>query len=148
VVDVYQMEEGLAENTLPAGKQALRSHSISKDNFYITKTEYFDRQGKVYKKQSHHDLREVDGEMWRADMILMEDIKEDHKSLIKIDRRIFSRDYVSADIFTADWLFKNYPFISPPDIDEEEVYSEDEDTEVNLNQQNDSNANLDTGLVQ
>ena len=147
VVDVYRMEEGLAENMLPADKQALRRHSISKNNFYITKTEYFDRQGKVYKKQSHHDLREVDGEMWRADMILMEDSREDHRSLIKINRRIFSRDYVSAEIFTADWLFKNYPFISTPDIDEE-VYSEDEDTEVILNQQNVSDTNPDAGLVQ
>ena len=86
--------------------------------------------------------------MWRADMILMEDIKEHHQSLIKIDRRVFSRDYVSADIFTADWLFKNYPYVSTPDIDDEEVYSEDEDTEAILNQQNNSNANLKTGLVQ
>ncbi len=148
VVDVYRMEEGLAENMLPADKQALRRHSISKNNFYITKTEYFDKQGKVYKKQSHHDLRVVDGDMWRADMILMEDSKEQHQSLIKIDRRIFSQDYVSAEIFTADWLFKNYPFISTPDIDEEEVYSEDEDAEVILDQQIDSSTNLDAGLVQ
>ena len=148
VIDVYRMEEGLAENMLPADKQALRRHSVSKENFYITTTEYFDKRGKVYKKQSHHDLRAADGEMWRADMILMDDSKEHHQSLIKIDRRIFSQDYVSAEIFTADWLFKNYPFISTPDIDEEEVYSEDEDTEVILDQQIDSSTNLDTGLVQ
>ncbi len=147
VVDVYQKEEGLAENMLPTGKQALRRHSISKNNFYITKTEYFDKQGRVYKKQSHHDLRAVDGDMWRADMILMEDSKEHHQSLIKINRRIFSRDYVSAEIFTAEWLFKNYPFISTPDIDEEEDFLED-DAEVILNQQNDSNTNIDAGLVQ
>jgi hypothetical protein len=85
--------------------------------------------------------------MWRADMILMEDSKEHHKSLIKINRRIFSRDYVSAEIFTADWLFKNYPHVSTPDIDEE-VYSEDEDSEAILNQQNDSNDYLETGLIQ
>ena len=148
VVDVYRMEEGLAENMLPADKQALRRHSITKNNFYITKTEYFDKHGRVYKKQSHHDLGAADGEMWRADMILMEDSKEHHQSLIKIDRRIFSRDYVSAEIFTADWLFKNYPFISTPDIDEDDVYSEDEDTEVILDQQIDSSTNLDAGLVQ
>ncbi len=148
VVDVYRVEEGLAENMLPADKQALRRHSICKNNFYITKTEYFDKQGKVYKKQTHHDLRVVDGDMWRADMILMENSKEQHQSLIKIDRRIFSQDYVSAEIFTADWLFKNYPFVSTPDIDEEEVYSEDEDTEVILDQQIDLSTSLDAGLVQ
>jgi len=81
-------------------------------------------------------------------MILMEDSKEQHRSLIKIDRRVFSRDYVSADIFTADWLFKNYPFVSTPDIDGEEVYLEDEDTEAILNQQINSSANLETGSGQ
>ena len=147
VVDVYRMEEGYTDNMLPTEKQALRRHSISKNNFYIIKTEYFDKQGRVYKKQSHHDLRAVDGDMWRADMILMEDSKEHHQSLIKINRRIFSRDYVSAEIFTADWLFKNFPYVSTPDIDEE-VYSGDEDSEAILNQQNNSNAILETGLVQ
>ena len=147
VVDVYRMEEGYTDNMLPTEKQALRRHSISKNNFYIIKTEYFDKQGRVYKKQSHHDLRAVDGDMWRADRIVMEDSKEHHQSLIKINRRIFSRDYVSAEIFTADWLFKNYPYVSTPDIDEE-VYSEDEDSEAILNQQNDSNANSETGLIQ
>jgi len=146
-VDVYRMEDGFTENMLSTSKQALRRHSISKNNFYITKTEYFDKQGRVYKKQTHHDLRAVDGDMWRADMILMEDSKEHHQSLIKINRRIFSRDYVSAEIFTAEWLFKNYPYISTPDIDEE-VYLEDEDTEVILNQQNNSNASLESGLIQ
>ena len=148
VIDVYRVEDEYSENMSPTNKQAIRRHSISKNNFYITKTEYFDKQGRVYKKKTQHDLRPVDGTMWRADMILMEDSKEHHQSLIKINRRVFSRDYVSAEIFTADWLFKNYPFISTADIDEEEIYSEDEDTEAILNQQNNPNANLETGLVQ
>ena len=148
VIDVYRVEDEYSENISPTDKQAIRRHSISKNNFYITKTEYFDKQGRVYKKKTQHDLRPVDGTMWRADMILMEDSKEHHQSLIKINRRVFSRDYVSAEIFTADWLFKNYPFISTADIDEEEIYSEDEDTEAILNQQNNPNANLETGLVQ
>jgi len=148
VVDVYRMEDGFTENMLPTNKQAIRRHSISKNNFYITKTEYLDKQGKVYKKQTHHDLRQVDGRMWRADMILMEDSKEQHRSLIKIDRRVFSRDYVSEDIFTADWLFKNHPFVSTPDFDDEEVHLEDEDTEAILNQQNNSRASLEAGSVQ
>ena len=147
VVDVYRMEDGFTENMLPTNKQAIRRHSISKNNFYITKTEYLDKQGKVYKKQTHHDLRQVDGRMWRADMILMEDSKEQHRSLIKIDRRVFSRDYVSEDIFTADWLFKNHPFVSTPDFDDEEVHLEDEDTEAILNQQNNSRASLEAGSV-
>ncbi len=148
VIDVYQMEEGLSEDMLPTDKQAIRRHFISKNNLYITKTEYFDKQGRVRKILSHHDLKPVDGKMWRADMILMEDRNEHHQSLIKINRRVFSRDYVSAEIFTADWLFKNYPFISTPDIDDEEIHSEDEDATEMLNEQNNSSAKLESEFIQ
>jgi hypothetical protein len=48
----------------------------------------------------------VSGDMWRADMILMENFKEHHKTLIKIDRRIFSHDYVPPEMFTYAWLKK------------------------------------------
>ena len=143
VVDVYQREEGLSEDMLFKEKRASRRHFISKSNFYITRTEYFDKQGRVFKKQSHHDLKPVDGEMWRSNMILMEDSKEGHQSLIKINRRVFSRDYVSAEIFTADWLFKNYPFINSPEVDDKEFISENEDTEVTLDSHNNSTTNMD-----
>jgi len=143
VVDVYQREEGLSEDILPEEKQASRRHFISKNNFFITRTEYFDKQGRVFKKQSHHDLKPVNGEMWRSNMILMEDSKEGHQSLIKINRRVFSRDYVSAEIFTADWLFKNYPFINSPDVDDKEFISENEDTDVTLDSHNNSTTNMD-----
>ena len=148
VIDVYQMEEGLSEDMIPTDKQAIRRHFISKNNLYITKTEYFDKQGRVCKRLSHHDLKPLDGKMWRADMILMEDRNEHHQSLIKINRRVFSRDYVSAEIFTADWLFKNYPFISTPDIDDEEINLEDDAAAEILDEQNDSSANSGSGPVQ
>jgi hypothetical protein len=40
-------------------------------------------------------------------MLLMENQKERHKTLIKIDRRIFSRDYVPPEIFTPAWLLED-----------------------------------------
>lgn len=106
-VDVFRVEDD------PGKNYPLRRHYIRADNFYICKTEHYDRRGRVYKKQSHHDLKQVDGEMWRASMILMEDIKENHRSLIKIDRRIFSHDYVPEEIFSAEWLYENHPFKAP-----------------------------------
>jgi Outer membrane lipoprotein-sorting protein len=132
VIDVYQREEDLVIDILPADAQANRRHFISKNNYYITRTDYFDNQGRVFTKQSHHDVNPVDGQMWRSNMILMEDIKEGHQSLIKINRRVYSRDYVSPEIFTADWLFKNYPFISPAETEDgdEEFISENEDDDT------------------
>jgi len=149
VIDVYQREEIMDEAMLTEQNQASRRHFISKDNFYITRTEYFDKQGKVFKTQSHHDLKPVDNKMWRANMILMEDSKEQHKSLIKINRRVFSRDYVSEEIFTADWLFKNSPYISLPDAEEEEeLIPEGEEAAAILDNQNSIGTNVNTVTVQ
>ncbi len=98
----------------------LRQHFIRQDNFYITHTDYFDRQGRVHKRQRHYDLRQLDADMWRADMILMEDINEQHQSLIKINRRVFSRDYVPAEMFKTEWVFENYPALKPDDLPDED----------------------------
>jgi hypothetical protein len=45
--------------------------------------------------------------MWRANMILMENYKGRHKTLLKINQRVFSHDYVPPEIFTAAWLLEN-----------------------------------------
>jgi len=37
----------------------------------------------------------------------MENHKERHKSLIKINRRVFSHDYVPPEMFTSAWLMEN-----------------------------------------
>ena len=107
VVDVYPA------GTETEARPALRRHFIRHDNFYITNTEHFDKLGRVRKNQSHHDLRPVAGNRWRANMMLMDDVIENHQSLIKVNRRVFSRDYVPAEMFGANWLFANHPYIEP-----------------------------------
>ena len=109
VVDVYR-SKGDARD-----KKTLRRHFIRRDNYFITQTDYFDRHGRLYKKQSSHDLKHLEGEMWRANMLLMDNIRDQHKTLIKIDRRIYSRDYVPREMFTVQWLYKNYPDVVPED---------------------------------
>ncbi len=104
VVDVYRAGDAL--DNAPLRKR----HYIREDNLYITMTDYFDKRGRVAKKQTHHDLQAVDGDMWRANMILMEDNLEQHQSLVKIHRRVLSRDYVPAEMFTAAWLYENHPY--------------------------------------
>ena len=107
ILDVYKASNQLAED------QILRRHFIRQDNLYITLTHHFDKHGRLSRLQSHHDLKALDNDMWRANMILMENKKEQHQSLIKIYRRVFSHDYVPAEIFTAKWLYENYPYIEP-----------------------------------
>ena len=122
VLDVYK-----ASNPSPEGR-ILRRHFIQQDNLYITLTHHFDKHGRIARIQSQHDLKTVDHDMWRANMILMENKKDQHQSLIKVSRRIFSHDYVPAEVFTAEWLYENYPHIEPvedsdvgPPVELEEV---------------------------
>jgi hypothetical protein len=112
VLDVYK-----ANNTLAKGS-VLRRHFIQQHNLYITLTHHFDKHGRISRTQSHHDLKAVASNMWRANMILMENKKSKHQSLIKTLRRVFSHDYVPAEVFTAEWLYANYPYIeSAEDLD-------------------------------
>ena len=114
IVDVYAAED--MEHS-----ELIRRHFIRKDNLYITLTHHFDWHGRISRVHSRHDLMSVDGDMWRANMLLMVDRKEQHQSLIKISRRIFSRDYVPPEVFTAEWLYLNYPYVAPEMETETEI---------------------------
>jgi len=100
----------------------LRRHFVQQNNLYITLTHHFDKHGRISRIQTHHDLKAVDSNMWRANMILMENKKSQHQSLIKTLRRVFSHDYVPAEVFTPEWLYANYPYVEPiedPDAEAE-----------------------------
>ncbi len=129
VIDVYDS---------PGGKSShlkKRRHYVRKDIFYITMTDHYDRKGKVNRQLSHHDLKAVHGEMWRANMILMDDKLEQHRSLIKVERRVFSQDYVPAEMFSAEWLYKNYPHRPVEMPTEEQLPGETEETPAMQNNQ-------------
>jgi hypothetical protein len=103
VIDVYP------SGGRPGQGRVLRRHFVRQDIFYITRTDHFDHHGFVYKQQTSHDLKKVGDEMWRADVILMEDRQQRHQSLIKINRRVYSQDYVPAEMFTRASILAAYP---------------------------------------
>ncbi|MFH2058943.1 MAG: outer membrane lipoprotein-sorting protein [Pseudomonadota bacterium] len=86
---------------------SMRRHFIRQDNFCIIRTDFYDRRGRFFKRLTRHDLKKLNQNMWRANMILMENFRESHTTLIKIDSRIFSRDYVLPQMFTKSWLQEN-----------------------------------------
>lgn len=50
----------------------------------------------------------------------MENLAEDHRTLLKINRAIFSDEYVPDEVFNSDWLYRNQPpMISAPTIEAE-----------------------------
>jgi hypothetical protein len=124
VIDVYQADANAKIQS------ALRRHYVRQDNFYITTTEHFDKLGRIKKIQSYHDLKPVDGDMWRANMILMKDAFEDHQSLIKINRRVFSRDYVPAEMFSASWIFANHPHLALETVEAHDTAAITEDVDA------------------
>jgi len=84
----------------------LRRHYVRKDSFFIVRTDFHDAQGRLARRQSFRDPKQVERGVWQADMILMEDLGERHRTLIKVGRRVFSPEYVPAEIFSRQWLLE------------------------------------------
>jgi len=103
VVDAFPANKDIERAT----GYSYRRHFVRKDTFFLVRTDFFDRRGRFIKRQTSHDLKQVSGDMWRANMVLMEDYKKHHKSLIKINKRVFSHDYVPPEMFTEEWLQEN-----------------------------------------
>ena len=108
VIDVYRKD---------AAARPVRRHYIRQDNLFITRSDHFDELGRLRKRQTQHDLTNVHGDMWRANMMMMDNEHLSHRTVIKIDKRIFSRDYVPAEVFTEDWIVANRSLESTQDAD-------------------------------
>jgi hypothetical protein len=102
VVDAYP--KGVV---VRAGRYGLRRHLLRKDIFMVVQTDVYDSALRFYKRVTHHDLQQVDRQSWRANMILANDRRESHRTLLKINRRVYSRDYVPAKVFEPEFLLSN-----------------------------------------
>lgn len=95
----------------------LRRHYVREDSFFITRTDHLDQLGRSTRRQTFHDIVNVHGDMWRANMLLMENLVDDHRTVIKIEQRVFSADYVPEKVFTRDWIKSNQPPLEAKDAD-------------------------------
>ena len=102
VIDVFH-----SKTDNEARHKLLRRHFLLQDNLFVTRTDYFDSIGRLRKRQSSHDLVQVTRDVWNANMRLMEDFLRESKTLFKVNRRVYSADYVPEKVFTAQWLFEN-----------------------------------------
>lgn len=83
-----------------------RRYYVRKSDYFLVRTDFHDLQGQLMRRQSFRDPRQVEPGVWQADMILMEDFGERHRTLIKIERRVFSPEYVPPEIFSRQWLLE------------------------------------------
>jgi hypothetical protein len=81
-----------------------RRHYVRKADHFLARTDFHDVQGVLARRQSFRDPKQVEPGVWQADMILMEDFGERHRTLLKVERRVFSPDYTPAEIFSRQWL--------------------------------------------
>ncbi len=100
-VDHYVVEAIPVEGEKDLGP---RRHIVRQDNFFIVQTDFLDDQGRLVKRRSSHDLRLIQGTLWRAGNLLMDSPAERHKTLVRVDRRVFSPDYVPLEMFSPEWI--------------------------------------------
>jgi hypothetical protein len=93
---------------LPAERTAARasgSHKrriyLRKDNLFVSRIDHYDKEGSLVKRQTFRDPRPDESGAWRAGMILMEDLRDNRRTLLKVERRVHSPDYVPAAVFAA-----------------------------------------------
>jgi hypothetical protein len=72
---------------------------LRKDNLFVSRIDYLDRHGTLRRQQTFRDPQ-PDGEgAVRAGMVLMESLQERHSTLLKVERRVHSADFVPAERF-------------------------------------------------
>ena len=121
-IDYYMVDVFDADSELTSTSPVMQ-HYIRQDSVYITRTDYFDKYGRFMKQLTMHDLKQTEDKIWNAAMLLMEDRQKEHKTLIKVNKRVISEDYVPEEVFTINWLFENAPplEIVPNEVDELEM---------------------------
>lgn len=88
-------------------------HYIRQDNLFIERTEYFDSEDQLLKRRSHLNIRPLAGDSWQSSRLLVEDLKARHSTLISVEERTFSEDYVPPALFEAQTLFSQRHLQSP-----------------------------------
>lgn len=84
----------------------LRRYYIRKGDYFLVRIDFHDAYGLLARRQSFRDPKQVEPGVWEAGMVLMEDFGERHRTLIKVERRVFSPEYVPPEIFSRQWLLE------------------------------------------
>ncbi len=72
---------------------------LRKDNLFMSRMDFLDRQGRSLRRQTFRDPRPDESGAWRASMIQVEDLRADRRTLLKVERRVHSADYVPDAVF-------------------------------------------------
>ena len=102
--------EPLSQNISKQLGYSHKRHRLRKDNLFIVQSDYYNHDDRIIKRLTRHALSLIDGSLWRANMTLMENFKEQHTTLLKVSRRIFSEDYVPEKLFSPEHVMNTYSY--------------------------------------
>jgi len=77
----------------------IRRIYMRKDNLFVDRIDFLDRRGEPARRRTFRDPRPDESGAWRPGMILTEDLREMRRTLVKIERRVHSPDYVPGTVF-------------------------------------------------
>jgi len=95
VVDVTAKDKTLKQET----GYKFRRLWIDKKNYFVMRTDYYDRRGKLVKRQTASDVKKIEDDMWRATVQVMENFEKKHKTQVEVLERDFDVSSVPVDIF-------------------------------------------------
>ncbi len=97
VVRAVPKDEGVAR-LLGFGERRIY---MRKENLFISRIDYQDRQGRLERRETFRDPRTDANGAWHAAMILMENLRDNRRSVLKVERRVHSPDYVPDSVFAG-----------------------------------------------
>nr|HID59105.1 outer membrane lipoprotein-sorting protein [Desulfobacterales bacterium] len=112
--EVFKDQDCYVVEALPATKEKKRSSGyskrvmwISKDKFVTLKVDYYDRRGRLLKRQLNLDFRNIEGTIWRPQKVLVNNFKNKHKTLLGTIKREINTA-IPDRIFTERFILKGF----------------------------------------
>jgi len=100
VIDVYPNTKQMKK----ASGYKYRALYIRKDIFFTVQIDYFSKRGKYIKQQKLLELEKIKGQMYRAKISIMDNLKEKHKTKIVIVKRKLNKKSVPAKFFKQRYI--------------------------------------------
>ena len=68
---------------------------------------YYDKKGNILKKQIHTEIVKIEGDLWGANLSVMENVQKNRRTTLVVDKRIVSES-LEEMIFTQRNLTKRH----------------------------------------
>ena len=102
--------ECLVLEAVPANKKKARESGykrrilwIEKEHLTTIKIEFYDRRNRLQKTQTNHDIKKIEGTVWRAKKTFMKHHQKNHKTLTMVTK-IEINQQVKSNVFTERFI--------------------------------------------